>query len=198
VNGQVRTSPYLLETPGIYMINIMGYFGYYYQKEITIEPRLNGVLQNSTSKESIPIFTNAPSIFVNGEKVSNGFVLSKAGKYEIVLEGINGLKREYQVQILPSFRGIESHSVSTNPVTIYVNGVAKINGELFVDHIYLDESGYYVLELYMENQLYETAQFRIDMAKPLEEPNGLNEIYWVQILLTVVGLVGLYFIIKKK
>ena len=198
INGQVTPSPYLLETPGIYMIDILGYFGYHYQKEITIEPKLNDILQNSTSKESIPIFTNAPSIFVNGEKVSNGYTLTRAGKYEIVLEGINGLKRSYQVEILPSFRGVESHSVSAKPVTIYVNGVAKINGELFVDNILLDKSGYYILELYKENQIYETIQFRIDIPLPLEEENAWSEINWVQILLAVVGFIGLYFIIKKK
>ncbi len=200
LDGEPFASGSSVELPGIHRLTISGSGDYLLEIDFTLLPVVDNVTDGGRYGEPRQVFSNVPSIFLDGMPVESGFWVERPGWHSLLLEGTNGYEREIRFAILPRVIGLEDGGIYSGSAVFSVFGVATVDGkEIFGESQVVDVPGEHELILWLDAERVETLHFTVETL-PLEtvEQESVFDPSWVETGLGILVLAGLYLILKKK
>ena len=204
INGDEYQIGSSLTEVGNYTLIIKGENDYHKEISFVILPDVvynDGTNQEQLMEDSefmtpIRIFSNSQSMFLNDEIYSSDLIDSP-GVYTLTLIGINNFQEEITFTIIPSVTGIEDNEIYQE-TQIDIFGKAYLNGEEVTGEVIIDKNGDYKLELILEDKVYQTYNFKIEIIDEVEETseNQFEEYY--KYIFLIILVIGLALILRKK
>lgn len=139
LDGESIVNNYVVSMPGKHILTIVGTNGYF--KEYTFY--INFVFVYNSQK----IVTNGGDIIVNGENVSQGYLLETIGNNKITLIGSNGHTVEKEI-FLSENMSVSNGAEYLNRVLIEkVEAQVFINGVEIFEDTYIEKEGEHVIKI---------------------------------------------------
>lgn len=156
-----------IETPGIYNVRIHGVNEYSYLDTFIIDPIVSysttigqaDFVNGLVVYEPISIYSNAISLFLDGSMYESGMI-EEVGKYDLTVYGVNGLTYDLEFSICPKVYGLDNFG-EYDRINFSVFGHALLNGENVEGSILVQDPGNYILELLLEDEVYQKYYFKI-------------------------------------
>lgn len=197
LNGSPYTSGETIAIPGIHTLQIFGKNQYHKIVQFTILPSIQGLPIGGVSNEGVQITTNASTLKVNGESYPSGHTFYQSGFYQLLVEGIGGYQEIHTFTILPFVYGLKDGDVINSPWTLYLNSEAKLNGHPIEDGTVLSQNGHYELQLFYQGELTDTIRFEIQLHPSVSHDD--DAVFpFQEVGLTILALIGIYLVFKKK
>jgi hypothetical protein len=204
INNKKYTIGSEINRVGNYNVMILGENNYRKDISFAILPDIvfnDGInqqqlLENSKFTSPIRIYSNAQTMFLNGQIYPSAWI-NDPGIYAIGLYGVNDYFVEIQFSILPSVKGVENNE-SYEQVNLSVFGKALLNGKEIVGEQTIREVGEYNLELFLDNEIYQTINFSIVNDNLVQESESVSYIAYLKYLFLLLSIVGGVLILRKK
>ncbi len=197
LNGIPFTSGETISTPGHHILQIFGKNQYQRTIPFTILPHVAGLPSSGISSEAVQIITNASSMKVNGERYPSGHTFYQSGFYQVLVEGSGGYQEVHTFTILPFVYGLKDGDMIKSPWTLYLNSEATLNGQPILDGTVLSQNGQYELQLYYQGEITDTIRFEIQLDSSMSSDRDPT-FPFQEVGLTILALIGIYLVFKKK
>jgi hypothetical protein len=189
---------------GNYDLAIIGLNNYYSSLSFTILPNIvysgesnqGQLVEEQEFYETIQIFSDAQSMFLNGEIYSSDFIDSP-GQYSLIVYGINGFEARISFLLLPMVKGVENGK-TYNEVNLKLFGEAFLNGQKISGDYKLDKEGEYILELLLDDEVYQTIEFTVESSREEISNNKIDLFGYLKYIFLIIALVGGVVILRKK
>ncbi|MDD3126696.1 MAG: hypothetical protein WC479_03925 [Candidatus Izemoplasmatales bacterium] len=185
--------------PGIYNVVITD-GDYEFSFTVVLAPTVEGAVNGESYSEPIRIIVSCPAVELDGMPFVSGDVVAEPGDHKLIITGENGYQKIIDFRITPTVFGVEDQVIYSEPITISVNGIATLNGKLIPNgETQITENGDYELIMWIGAEKYVTKHFRlaIEAEDNIDEPNG-NTFPFLETILGIVVMVGLFLVLKKK
>ena len=154
------------------------------------------LVENSKFTAPIRIYSNAQTMFLNNQIYSSAWI-NNPGTYVISFYGVNNYIVDIEFSILPSVDGV-LNSETYEQVNISVFGKALLNGKEIVGEQTIREVGEYKIELFLNNEIYQTINFSIVNDNLVQESESANYIPYLKYLFLLLSIIGGVLILRKK
>jgi len=197
LNGSPFTSGETISTPGNHTLEIYGNNQYHKVVQFTILSNIQGLPSTGISHEAVQITTNTSTFKVNGEGYPSGHTFYQSGFYQLLVEGIGGYQELHTFTILPFVYGLKDGDIIKSPWTLYLNSEATLNGQPIVDGTVLSQNGQYELQLYYQGEVTDNIRFEIQLDSSMSSDRDPT-FPFQEVGLTILALIGIYLVFKKK
>lgn len=196
LNGEIIDNEAVISEAGNHTLLIEGVNDYFETYHFTIIPCIKGVINNGEYQKGVYIEVSSGQPFLNGISYENNSLIAKPGKYSLEINGINDYRYNLNFTVLPSVINLENNYSYELGYCLNFIGEGKLNGKVVESGIFLDP-GDYVFELWFENEIFQTYSFSVNGIDD-EKAHQPLKIPYLEIILGVISLVGIFLVFKKK
>lgn len=154
------------------------------------------LLSNAHFDTSIRIYSNAQSMFLDGEFYNSEYI-NQVGSHTISFIGINGYTLDLPFAIYPKVSGVEGGNTYEN-LTFNIFGEALLNGDIITGEITLQKPGEYKLELLFDGEIFETIIFEILTVEEIVEENEEDYKEYFKYIFICLALIGGALFLRKR
>lgn len=194
IDGRSTVRSGIIDVPGFHGLVVEGKNGYRMEWTVLLEPRLYG-LPSGPSLQPVRLYSDA-SMTVNQQPYVSGTPIERAGRYELVLKAAGGYSKTVAFVIASGVFGVTEGGVYEAPFAFHVNGSGLLNGRTVSGETRILEPGSYQLAFWEDGMEPRFVSFRVTSSSP--PPSKPDSLAIVQIGLAILGLIGLYFVRKRK
>jgi hypothetical protein len=195
LDGEPYISGAVIAQPGYHELTQSG-FNRSQSFDFLILPAVSGIQNEGTYDDPLKIRSNAISMMLNGSPYLAGTIILEPGDYVLELICANGYIETLTFVVIPSIRGVVDGMIYQESVTIYVNGVALLDGKSLPNIVTITANGEHEIVLMWEDTVMQTIRFTISAAPETEVET--SRVAVVRILIGSMGAVGLFWIFYKK
>lgn len=181
---------------GNHRIRIEGIGDYVEEYQFIIDPIISGVEANK--EYSTGVYINVPNstLYLNKEIYENNSLVARPGRYELTIIGVNEYRKTLNFTIYPSVINLTNNGVYDFGYRLNFIGDGRLNGQIVEPGLEL-KAGIYHFELWFDEGVY--AQYDFEILSLIEENNHETiKIPFLEIVLGVFSLVGLFLVFRKK
>jgi len=185
-----------IQEVGNHTLRIIGMNDYLEEYHFTIEPDISGI--EAGGEYISGIYINIPNAiaYVNQMPYENNSLIAMPGRYELTIVGVNDYRSTLNFTIFPSVVNLENNRSYDVGYLLNFIGEGKLNGEIIQSGIGLTE-GDYDFELWFENTVFDQYHFTI-IGSVDEIEHETLKIPYIEIILGIFSLVGLFLVFRKK
>jgi len=200
VDGRPFSSGDTVSEPGNHVLEVHGRGDDVTAWPFVLHPTVDNIEPDSSVRGPIRVFSNAPSMALDGIPIPQGTWIARSGFYRLTLSGVNGYEREIRFGILPSVQGLTDGAEYTEQAVFFVNGTATLDGkELHGEEQTITVLGNHVLMLWLGTERTAVYTFTVTSNPPEEGSEAENIPWsWIETGLGIMVLVGLFLVLKKK
>jgi len=162
----------------------------------TIEPHVSGIEDNGEYISGVYIDIPNAIAYLNMTPYENNTLIARPGKYVLTIMGVNEYRSTLNFTIFPSVVNLENNGNYQAEYRLNFIGEGRLNGEIIQSGSVLNE-GVYDFELWFENTLFRQYHFTV-IENTDEIVHETLKIPFLEIILGIFSLVGLFLVFRKK
>ncbi|WP_223593321.1 S8 family serine peptidase [Neobacillus bataviensis] len=198
IDGKAFTSGTKVTSEGDHTLVVTDASGNATTIQFTIDktvPTVSGVENNSFYNHNVTLAFNEPAGLLNGERVTNGTVVSKEGTYQLVVTDAAGNVTTVNFTIdktAPVVTGVNNNGLYNKDMIVTFNeGTATLDGNNFISGTAVSTEGRHTLVVTDKAGNVTTVQFIIDKTAPVVAGVVNNGFYNHNVTLSFNELGGL-------
>ena len=149
LNGEAITLNNPIRTIGNNKLTIHGTNGYVQEIAFTVEPVIEGLLDNYQQSFTPNVSGSGMTLKLNGNTYTNGTKIETVGNNKLVVNGYGGYTKTFEFTVEPLVYGIEDESIAYGSIKINVspNATLTIDGTSYTNNTVYTVVGNHTLKI---------------------------------------------------